>query len=181
MCSCTVTQTDINKTGMFDDDINKLLVAYDKIRPGQKGSEIQALGFNFEAKNVKQMPGPKAMVALFGPNVFQSALMDHSRLDKLLEELNHYKLVQIPFRDIVSIKDRFYFSRKESTRAGQDLVIRLVFRDDALVYRDKEYHKIDEKLSDYAFAEGFLEIMQKLESVGSAASGIKDLIDTFKK
>jgi outer membrane murein-binding lipoprotein Lpp len=182
LSGCVVTKESTVKTGLFNDNFQELSAAYEKVDQMERGKatrqEIEALGFNFSADNVERVPGPFAFRRIFGENVFQNALSDYSKADVLLAELNQYKAFFIPYKDITTRTDRFYFSKKEIIRKGDDLLILIMFKKDVLFYADFQYVKIDSKESEGAFAQGLLDIIEKY---GKFGSNLRDVIDNIRE
>ncbi len=183
---CTITDTSQVNTGLFGGDLKKLSDAYEKLDKLKRNEatlqEVQDLGFKLEYRyktpNIEQVPGPAAFQRIFGSTVFQGALMDPKNGDKLLEEAQHYKAFFVPFRDVVTYTDRYYFSTKETLKQGDDLLIIILLKDNKLFYADYKYVKIDTKESTSAFAQGIFEILR--EYLGPA-SAMYDLADKLKQ
>ncbi len=182
---CTITDTSIVNTGLFDGDLQKLSDAYEKLDKLERNKatidDVRQLGFDVgnhrKTPNIQQLPGPAAFQLIFGSTVYQGALMDPKNGDKLLEESQHYKAFFVPFRNIVTYTDRYYFSTKETLKQGDDLMIAILFRDNKLFYCDYKYLKIDTRDSTNAFAQGLIDIL--VQYLGPA-SALNNFINQLK-
>ncbi|TSC89584.1 MAG: hypothetical protein G01um10143_74 [Parcubacteria group bacterium Gr01-1014_3] len=186
---CTITKTDVVKTGLFENDLEKISKAYEEIEKKPKGSvatkDLESAGWNFKSANVRRLSGRTAFRRIFGEGVFQGALAevtktgeeDKSKVDALLRDMNQYHAIFIPYKDVNTYVDRFYFSTKETAQNGDDLLILFMFKNDMLVYCDYEYVKIDSKQSEGAFAQGLLELFEKFAGV---ADTVKDLAEKIR-
>ena len=169
-------------TGLFDDDLGRMRKAYDDAEKARQKGEIltpdymkEQLGFDFEAKNIQRVPGHLAFRKIFGENVYQGAITGQGMVEELLTDLEKYFAYFVPYRDIRITKDRFYFSRKDTIRKGDDLLIIFIFKENKLFYSDYRYVKIDSKDSEKAFAQGILDIIDKF------GGAVKRVIDATKK
>ena len=186
---CTITKTDVVKTGLFENDLQKLSTAYEEIEKKPKGTvtskDLATAGWDFKSANVRRLSGRTAFRRIFGDGVFQGALAevtksgeeDKSKVDALLKDMNQYHAIFIPYKDVKTYVDRFYFSTKETAQNGDDLLILFMFKNDLLVYCDYEYVKIDSKQSEGAFAQGLLELFEKFAGV---ADTVKDLAEKIR-
>jgi hypothetical protein len=186
LSACQTTSTTELKTGAFKDDFTQMFDAYKAIdalgNAKLERKTVEKLGFNFDAKNVERVPGITAFRRIFGDASLQHVLTDPNKFGDLLREMNTYHAYFIPFRGIKTVEDRFYFSRKNKTSQGNDLLIVFIFKREAdgdyLLFHDYNYVKVDSKESSNAFAAGVIEIIEKY---GGAASGVKDLVDKMKE
>lgn len=201
--SCTITKVNEVKTGLFGNDLEKLSAAYERVDQLERGKATRKdvekiLEIEFQKRlpsNVERVPGPQTFRRVFGDNVFHGALAEltnkpddialQKKIKELLFEMNRYRAYFIPFKNITAVSDRFYFSRKENHRQGDDLSIVIVFRNDGkndvLFYGDYQYVKIDSKDSESAFAQGILEILQQYVGPSRALYDfLKDVQDKNK-
>ena len=178
---CTITEVSQVQTGIFGNDLQKLSEAYEKLdkmdRGKTKKSDVEEMGFDLRASNVERVPGPAAFRRIFNDSAFQGALADPKNAETLLREMQQYKAYFIPYRNITTYTDRYYFSTKETLRQGDDLLIMVLFKNDALFYCDYRYVKIDSKESTSAFAQGVIDIIK--EFLGPA-DALYDLADKVK-
>ena len=188
---CVSTHTIDVKTGMFGNDLRKLVEVYravDTVGNGKIDSRtMEQMGFNFSAQNVERLSGAAVFRKIFGDTVFQHAVSNPQEAAALLTEMNRYYAFSIPFRGIVTKDDRFYFSRRNIVSRGDDMLILFIFHREegdknVLVFHDFTYTHIDSHESYFAFAEGILEVFQKY---GTAAAGVNDVLqkihDLLKK
>ena len=162
LSGCRTYDYTLIKTGLFNNNLQAMMAAYQKIVPDlTTREELKNLGFNLDAPNVKRLDGPRAMKQLFGDNFFQNAFVTKSKLEEFLIELNYYEMVIVPYQDITQISDRFYISDKETYKKGDDLNIYIVFKDDKVVYRAKNYTEIKETRTSEAFLQGLLDLFEK--------------------
>lgn len=184
--SCVSTNTQSVKTGIFRDDFARLYSAYRQIGEMKQDNisrkDIELIGFNFNSPNIEHVSGVVAFRKIFGDAIFQHALegKDAAEIKNLLHEMNQYYAYWIPFRDIKTMQDKIYFSRRNTSRSGDDLLLLFVFKqgagDDQLIYHDYNYVKIDSKESTYSFAGGLLDAIERYGSSGANA-----LIDAAKQ
>ena len=180
---CVITNKTVVKTGLFDDDLKKLSDAYevvDKMELGKSTFEQVegVLGKNFNrAKNVELVPGAAVFRKVFGDNVFHGAGVDEQKRNELTKEMKQYRAFLIPYKDITTHIDRWYFSNKETIKQGDDLLILVMFKKDKLFYSDFKYVKIDSKESTRAFAQGLIDIIKEFLGPTDA---FYDLVDRLK-
>ncbi|MEK7192024.1 MAG: hypothetical protein AAB646_00720 [Patescibacteria group bacterium] len=174
--NCTIIREDIRKTGLFGDDLEKMMAAYQEIRPDQTTREdLERIGFKLKGvSNVEQSVGSDAIKAMFGSNVFQSAGTDKAKVDEFMSSMNDYEMFLIPFRDIVTTTDRIYWSRRDMFREGKDAAIIIIFKGNKVIFRGKRSVDIKEKVSDYAFGQGFLELIEKVATFSGNTNGLFD-------
>lgn len=185
---CTITETKRVKTGLFDNDLQKILEAYDSVENLERGRatirDVEKVGFKIRAPNVEQIPGPAAFQRIYGGTFFQGAGTDSKKLIELLEETKRYKAFFFPFLDIVTKTDRWYFSTKETIKEGDDLIILYLFKfnseigEYALFYCDKKYVRVYSKESAHAFGQGLIDFVR--EFIGPT-DAIYDLFNKLDK
>ncbi len=179
LAACTITEKSRINTGLFDGDLKKLSEAYEQLEKLELSKatqkDVEAIGFNLVAPNVERVPGPASFRRIFGDTVFQNAIGDAKNAATLLSEMQHYRAYFVPYKDITTYTDRYYFSTKESLSQGDDLLIMMFFKNGTLFYRDYRYVKIDSKESTHAFGQGVLDIIK--EYLGPADA----LYDFFNK
>lgn len=192
LTGCTLTGIDEVRTGLFKDDLKKLWEAYQVVSQKDRGTlateDLQGMGFRLDAPNVQRISGPPTFRKIFGENVFQGALAEtkdggsvESRTDALLKEMNRYHAFFIPYKYIVTEEDRIYFTTRETTQKGDDLLILFMFKNDKLVYCDYEYVKIDAKSSKSAFAQGLVEFIDKYGGFGASMNSVIEKIKELIK
>lgn len=176
LAACSVTKDSIITTGLFNDNLDAMLAAFDKVEQGKttKG-DLTDLGFNLAAPNIQHLPGPDSMKAIFGDMVFQSALNDKDKVESLLAELNHYEMYSIPYKEIESETDQIYFSNKETHREGVDVLLTFVLKDGVVIYRGKRHRAINETEKDYGFAQGLINTIRDAAGIGNFARQIEKL------
>ncbi len=173
---CVSTHHEEEKTGLFKNDCDKMMAAFDEVRQGTTTrDELTRIGFLSDAPNVKRLPGAEGMKQIFGEQCFDTALRDKNNIQPLLEELNHYQMIIVPFKDIVTEKDRIYFSTQNTDTEGKDASLLFVLKDDVVVYKTAEVVNVDKHESEHAFAEGLLNFLDKF------GGGIGRLYELVKK
>lgn len=166
MAGCVVTRTTQATTGLFDDDLKKLSVAYEKMdKMKRDGLTLKMVeeqtGIQFNAiKNVEDVGGPWAFRKIFGDATFQGAGANLNNLELLTREMQRFRAFFIPHRKITTHTDRFYFTTKDAIKEGDDLLIVVMFRDDKLFHTDYKYVKYGTKESTSAFAQGVEETLK---------------------
>lgn len=175
LAGCTITRTNNATTGLFDNDPEAMLEKYKLIIPYQTSAAgLKEIGFDVNAKNVKQVPGAEAIKLIFGSNVFQGAVDSPDDIDKLLAELNQYNLVIFPHRDVNNYEDRFYFSKKETYEKGVAINVFIVLKNNQVVYCAKDIERIDRYQAEKAFAEGIIKLLSKASDSRKAVDFNKD-------
>jgi hypothetical protein len=165
MLGCTAVNHQITKTGMFNDDLDAMMVAWGQIKRNETTlHELQELGFDLDASNVQYWGGQEAVRQILSDEAFRNP----ERLDAFLEMFSHYEMYDIPYIDMTSKKDRFYINKKNSERKGDEVKLSVVLKDGVVAYAGHRKVRVDEYGSDSAFAQGFLEV------IGDFA-GLKDL------
>lgn len=183
--ACTITEISRVNTGLFDGDLKKLSEAYEKVDKMERGkatrADVEAIGFNLGAPNIERIPGPAAFRRIFGDTVFQNALGDPKNAQTLLKEMQQYKAHFVPYKDIATYTDRYYFSTKETLSRGDDLLIMILFKNDTLFYSDYRYVKIDSRESTHAFAQGIIDVIKEyLGPTDALYDLVTKLKDDFK-
>ena len=178
---CTNTRVSRIETGMFRDKPELLLDAYENLRQRTEKEtltrkEVEAMGFDLKAPNVEDIPGPLALKRIFGNAVFEKKMGDTSP-ERLLKKFEDYRGFSIPYRHLVRVSDRIYFSLQESRLSGDDIRILILFNGDKLCYHELECVKIDIYRSRYAFAEMLIEL---LKGPGRAAFEILESLHQFQ-
>jgi len=180
LCSvgCSSTGHKTAKTGMFDDNLETLLENFRKVENGKTNlNDLGVMGFNLRAKNIDYFQGVPAFKEIYGQEAFRN--FDPNNLTKMLPEFNRYTLYRVPFKDITTVSDRFYFSTKESLKTGDDVTLSIVTMDDkTVIYHAIQHIRVDEKEVDYAFASGLLIV---LNDILGPTQAIRDFIDSLKK
>lgn len=178
------TRKDVVKTGLFENDPQKLLMAYQQVKDGQTTEEVSKLGFKLDSPNVKQALGVDAIKMILGDNVFQSAMtnimQNPESLRKALAELSPYKLYVIPYQNITTVSDRFYINRQDTKRNGKNYQIFIAFKDDKVVYRSNSLLEIQESTSEDAFMKGLFDLLKEIAGVKSSVTELEPLIPKRK-
>lgn len=182
LAGCTITEINRVDTGLFNGDLRKLSEAFQKMDAMERGKASKKLieeqtGFKLDAPNIERLPGPAAFRRVFNETVFQSALSNPANVPKLLQEMQPYQAYFIPFRDVTTYTDRWYFSTKNIQKQGDDLMIMILFHKDMLFYCDYRYVKIDTKESYNAFGQGMIDIVKEFLGPTDA---MYDLINKLK-
>lgn len=179
---CVITEVVELKTGLFNNDLKQLSDAYEKVDALGRGKvtkkQVEEMGFDFRAANVERVSGPDAFRRIFGDTAFQGAFSDIKNVNPILEEMKQYKSYLIPYKNIITSTDRYYFTTKEKVKKGDDLLILMMFKNELLFYSDYKYVKIDTKESTSAFAQGFFDILKEFLGPTDA---LYDLIDKLRK
>lgn len=165
---CVVTREDDMRTGLFENNIRELIKAFDKTKHGQTKEEIERLGFNFSAYNIKSLPGVDALREIYGEEGWREILRGISwsaenaaeRNDKILEAFNAYVLYIIPYRLVITKEDRIYLNKKEIKIKGDDLTIKFLFKKDKLIYKTHSYVRLDEEKVEKAFLLGLIKLAE---------------------
>jgi hypothetical protein len=172
LVGCVKTRIEEVKTGLFDDDPEKMMKAYEKVKVGETTQkQLEEIGFKLNAPNVDRRGGVDVMEALFQGQSFQGVVTDFVKCGKgndLFQELNRYEMVRFPYKYIETKTDRIYFSNQETTVEGKDYLITIVLKDGLVVYAPPARRReIKEKFSDGAFLEGIVEFLNKYGKFGS--------------
>ncbi len=179
------TRKDVVKTGLFKNDPQKLLAAYQQVADGQTVEEVVNLGFKLDSPNVRQAVGVDAIKMMLGDNVFQSAMsnimQNPESLRKALAELSPYKLYIIPYQNIITVSDRFYINRQDTKRDGKSYQIFIAFKDDKVVYRSNSLLEIQESTSEDAFMKGLFDLLKEIAGVKGSVTELEPLIPKRKK
>lgn len=171
---CTTTKTEFVRTGLFGDDLQKMMDAFDAIEQGKTTKqELEAAGFIYDSPNVKVLPGAQGMREIFGEQCFDTAMRDKNNVEPLLEELSHYEMVIFPLKEVIEREDRFYFSTQDKFTVGRDDELVFVLKDGKVIYKAPRLEKIDRHESEHAFAEGLFKLVEKF---GGTAGKINDLL-----
>lgn len=170
-------------TGLHKDNLEALLAAFNKIENNKttRGFYEKELGFDVfsrRVKNVKIVGGVEAFQDIYGPNVFQQTSIEKLKDPKTTSEFNRFTLVKIPFVRITTEKDRIYFSKQETIRVGDEVWLSTMFYDDVVVYHAPKIEHIDEKETDFAFAQGLIEWLEKI-AVGTGS--IRKVLEALEK
>lgn len=179
---CTITEVIEVKTGLFENDLKKLSDAYEKVDGLGRGKmtkkQVEKIGFDFGAANIERASGPDAFRRIFSDTAFQGALVDIKNINMILDEMKQYRSYFIPYKNITTSTDRYYFTTKEKVKKGDDLLILMMFKNDLLFYNDYKYVKIDSRESTSAFAQGLFDILKEFLGPTDA---LYDLIDKLGK
>lgn len=169
MAGCRSYDTNVVRSGLFKDDLNEMFKAYDKIKEGvTTRSELKELGFDLNYPNVRHVQGTEAMKVMLGENYFQAAYNVQSKIEDFVKYLNDYSMVVIPYKNLLKVEDRFYFSTRTENLTGPDAELYLVFKGDMVIYRAKNYREVEEKRSNHAFLQGifpWLKLIREAKSV----------------
>ncbi|MDP3901781.1 MAG: hypothetical protein Q8Q37_02305 [bacterium] len=171
---CTSTNHAITQTGLFDNDLDKMMLAYRQIEYGQTTKvDLENLGFDFEAVNVTHYSGPEAMREIFGDQMFNSVFNNAEsdvvlEMDCMLIDFNRYEMYSVPYVDMVTKSDRFYFSEKKNSRKGVEVHLSLVLKDKTVVYAGDRRVRVDEKGADSAFAAGLFDAVGDVSGIRRA-------------
>ena len=180
---CTFTTSNVVKTGLFNNDLERLMAEFKKIEPDKTTrDDVIKAGFRLDAPNIESLDGPEAMKEIFTEQSFQAVLRDPEKLEAILKDLNRYHMVSIPYVDVTTDADRFYFSRKDTHTFGFKVTIKFIFKGDGsgrdvLIFRSKKYREINEHKTEYAFAQGFLDLAEKITGISGS---VRDLTDSVK-
>lgn len=179
---CVSTTFNTVKTEIFENDLERLIAEFNKLEPDKTTrDDIIKAGFRPDAPNLDYLDGPEAMQTLFGEQAFQAALRDTEKLKAILKDMNRYHMIKIPYVDVTTDADRFYWSRKDTHTFGVKATITFIFEGDGtgkdvLIFRSKKYRKIDEKKTEYAFAQGFLDLVEKISGISGPVGDLSDSI-----
>lgn len=174
---CTSVITSTVETGLFENNPEKIVAAYENLEKRKLGDEIitfqdlEHLGFNLKAPNVETVPGTFALKRIFGDAVFR----DKNGVEKPdinLEEFSKYRGYSIPYQRIEITSDRIYLSELEVLQKGSQVQIFLLLKQDKLCYCDLRAVTIDTRYSHYALLEG---LIVAIRNPGKAA------LNTLKK
>lgn len=175
---CVSTRHEEEKTGLFNDDADQMMVAFDRVEQGKTTKdELGEIGFSSKAPNVKRLDGPDGMKAILGEQCFDTALRDKNNIQPLLEELSHYSMLIFPLKDVIKTEDRFYFSTKNTDTVGKDDEFVFIMKDGLVIYKAPKLSNIDKHESEHAFAEGLFAVLEKF---GGAVGKLYDLLKKFK-
>ena len=178
------TKKDHVRNGLFNNDPQKLLAAFEQFKDGQTIEEVSQLGFKLDSPNINHALGINAIKMLLGDNVFQSAMtnimQNPESLKKALAEFAPYQLYTIPYQDITTVSDRFYINRKDTTRDGKNYQIYIAFKDDKVVYRSKSLLEVKESSTEETFLLGLFDLLKEVAGVKSSADEVKPLIPKQK-
>ena len=189
---CVITEVTKVNTGLCDGDLDKMLAVYEVVKKMQPGKatidNVEKAGFlvrhHHKTPNIERLDGASAFRKIFGDTYYHGAYVEIRKErgedagEEILKESQPFDGYFIPFRVITTRTDRYYFSEKVTIRQGDDLLIRILFKDDVLVHADIKHTKIDTKESTHAFAQGILDIIK--EYLGPA-DAMYDLFDKIKK
>lgn len=157
---CTFTEKSVNKPKMFDGDFEKLKALYEKIRPDfTTWQQLVQMGFAFEDSNIEVFAGARAFKFIFGEDVFQGAARARGELDQLLDQLNLYRAVIIPHRDIKVVRDRIYFTSRETFSQGHDARFILLFQGEMVRYKTHDIENVDKYELAKAWGQGVLDFI----------------------
>ena len=171
---CTTTRTESIRTGLFSNDAEKMMEAFDLIVQGKTTKEeLEQIGFIYDSPNVKVLPGAEGMRASFGEQCFDTAMRDKNNVEPLLEELSHYEMIIFPLKEVIEKEDRFYFSTQDTFTVGRDDELVFVLKDGKVLYKAPRLQKIDKHDSEHAFAEGLFKLVEKF---GGVAGKLYDLL-----
>ncbi len=179
---CTSTDFSVLETGMFENNPEKIIQAYEKV--GQldgdskavplKKADLELMGFRFSAPNVEEMPGPEAFQVIFGSEVLQNG-SDSKRGS--VKELETYRGFYLPYRNISTTTDRIYFSHQETFQIGAVANILFIFKGDELCYHELRAIKIEAYQSHYAAGETLIRV---LKAPGEASFAILEAMQVFQ-
>ena len=171
---CTTTKTEYVRTGLFDNDPQKMIEAFRVVEQGKATKQdLEAIGFLSGAPNVKVLPGAAGMREIFGEQCFDTAMRDKNNVQPLLEELSHYEMIIFPLKEVIEKEYRFYFSTQDKFTVGRDDEFVFVLKDGIVIYKAPRLASIDRHESEHAFAEGLFKLVEKF---GGTAGKINDLL-----
>lgn len=175
---CIKTRHEEEKTGLFDNDPEKTMTAFEKVEQGKTTQEqLEQIGFDSGAPNVNRLMGPEGMKELLGEQCFDTALRDGGNILPLFQELSHYSVLIFPLRDVIEKEDRFYFSTKNTDTVGRDDKFVFILKDGVVIYKAPKLANIDKHESEHAFAEGLLNVIEKF---GGSIGKLYDLLKKLK-
>ena len=173
---CTSTNLQIVETGMFDNNPDNIIAAYNQVEKCSeslteaplKKKDLEEMGFKFSAPNVEEISGPTAIRIIFGSMTFQN----DSKAN-----LEAYKGFAVPYQRISKTTDRIYISHKETFYSGDVANILFLFKGEELCYYQLQSVKIDIYQSHYALGESLITILQ---APGNTALSILESIQVYQ-
>lgn len=161
---CTTTRISDIRSGILEDDLDRLLAVCERIDRMEKGEvnqkDLEAMGIDLGAPNVQIARGLPALKRLFGGTVVPGSANLNEQSGNVGEVFSEYKICIIPYRRIKIVSDRIYFSKKETTVKGHDMTLYMLFKKDVLYYSDYRYVHLDTYNSEYAFAQAIFTLLQ---------------------
>ena len=152
------TKTETVQTGLFGNNREALLAAFEKIEEGKTTrGELTSMGFALSAPNIEIIEGAEAIRAIFGDEALRN--LDLAQPARYLNEYREYQLVTIPYRDLKTRTDRIYISTKDTYRKGWNSSFSIVLKGDTVMYRRERKVFVDTHEVDKAFLQGFIEIV----------------------
>ena len=99
LSACSSTSINVIETGMFSNDPEQIIKIYDRVeeislnRDGElvTKNSLEAMGFNFKAPNVEEVPGPTAFRKIFGAPVFNETYEKGEQPGASLKDLEAYR------------------------------------------------------------------------------------------
>lgn len=157
------TERDVKKAALFAEDRARLLTAFSAIERGKTTlADLVTSGIEPDARNVIRIGGIKAFRELMGAEAFRN--IDPTRLSDHLEEFDKYEMLIIPFKSMVTVSDRIYFSKKDTHIEGWDVNLYIVLKDDLVLYSASESIFKDETMVDKAFMQGVINFVSEIAS-----------------
>lgn len=128
---CVVTDHDTNKPSTYE-SVEQFNPLFEKLSKGQSWHEVEGiLRIQFEnSENVEVKTGLDAIKRLFENQVdiFRGVFATPERLETFFAKAKSYRLVIIPWRDVVRRHDRIYFNRQEFSENGIDNQYLILFK-----------------------------------------------------
>jgi len=152
------------RTGLFGNNREELLAAFEKIEKGKTTKEdLGAIGLSI-TNNVEIFEGVPAFKELFGQEAFRN--LDPLKFEEYLPEYNRYSLIQYPYKQLEIKSDRVYINRRKIHTFGWDIMLTVVLRDDIVIYSAPRKVFWDKMDNDKAFLQGLVDIIEDIGTFG---------------
>lgn len=157
------TSRDSVYTGLFGNRKEALTEAFARIEESKTTvEELRDIGFDLRAKNVSSFEGPRAFEKLFEGQQVHIDLRDPLGL---LTEVKQYTLYLIPYKDIVTVSDRFYLNKQKTTVKGWDVTLYIITRDSVVIVARRRELYNDTESYKKAFLRGVLDALGELGDI----------------
>lgn len=125
-------------TGVCDDNIKKLEVAFEAAREGMTEKEVAKLCFDPAAPNVQTFEGADGAKYMFGTDQMRPVIDDPAKYKEHILELQKYRTRIFQYVKLATIEEgSFWSSSKTQDRSGIERYYIFIYYDEGLLVKKK--------------------------------------------
>jgi hypothetical protein len=161
----TVTGCSLNKInknvnvlpGLFGNNLKTLDTEFQKLEVGISKEEVGKRGFDLSKSNIECYKGPEAMKYILGTERNDPGVSTATEIQEYAEAIRPYESCLIFYKKVRAVKDRFYFSKRNSKSNGVDFVYIISFKNEKVFDFRKIQISKNEKSSEKSFGGNILD------------------------